>query len=498
MPYPRPATSENVPRSQRRGPRRKLLAGVVAFAAATLLTVAAFPVRATIAAPAAAPVTPAATSSFHGVNWADPRDNFVDDVEVPTGLSSSDSYATTYAKATAILTGFKNNLGANMVRLPVNPPTTSSSTWWASYRGAIDAASDLGFKVFLAYWESASSKNGTVDNINDWLAMWSTITSAYGSNSNIYYEPMNEPHGYSATDWDNLVAGWISHFPSIPKSQIVISGTGYDNSVTTQCADSRFNGTLLALHDYAFWATRSYNDWVSQIKTAVGSCASRTVMDEWGVTLNNDENYNDTSTPDNNTAFIQAAAWTANDLGMGTAYWPGLRTGDGYAQEILHGSGANAYLTNVNPTGVDRLRYSWGVGKNAASSPAKTTVVGTASGRCMDVPGFATANNTQVELYDCNGGSNQAWTLTPDGELRVYNSTTCLDAYQQGTTSGTRADIFTCNGGANQKWSVNANGTITNVNSGLCLEAANAGTANNTLLETSTCNGATNQQWTRK
>jgi len=70
-------------------------------------------VAATLAVPVAASPAAAATSDFRGVNWADQRDNFVDDTLVLGGLSTSDSYATTQAKANGILTGFQNNLGAN-------------------------------------------------------------------------------------------------------------------------------------------------------------------------------------------------------------------------------------------------------------------------------------------------------------------------------------------------------------------------------------------------
>src|SRR4029079_5403488 len=71
----------------------------------------------------------AATNNFRGVNWADERDNFVDGVLVLGGLSTSDSYATTQAKANGILSGFQNNLGANTVRMPVNYSTVSGSYW---------------------------------------------------------------------------------------------------------------------------------------------------------------------------------------------------------------------------------------------------------------------------------------------------------------------------------------------------------------------------------
>ena len=91
-------------------------------------------VAALLVAPGA-PAAQAATNGFRGVNWADERDNFVNDILVLGGLSTSDSYATTQAKADDILTGFQNNLGANTVRRPVNHPT-GSGAYWRWDRGA--------------------------------------------------------------------------------------------------------------------------------------------------------------------------------------------------------------------------------------------------------------------------------------------------------------------------------------------------------------------------
>ncbi|HLI01063.1 MAG TPA: hypothetical protein VKV06_09775, partial [Acidimicrobiales bacterium] len=69
-------------------------------------------------APAAVPLDP---GQFHGVNWADIRDNFASDPVIPSGLSTSYTSDQTYKIAHDILVGFKENLGANTVRLPVNP-----------------------------------------------------------------------------------------------------------------------------------------------------------------------------------------------------------------------------------------------------------------------------------------------------------------------------------------------------------------------------------------
>ncbi|MGW5772656.1 endo-1,4-beta-xylanase [Streptomyces longwoodensis] len=123
-----------------------------------------------------------------------------------------------------------------------------------------------------------------------------------------------------------------------------------------------------------------------------------------------------------------------------------------------------------------------------------TQIKGVASGRCVDVPNAATADGTQVQLYDCNGATNQQWTLSDAGELKVYGNK-CLDA--GGTGNGTRVQIYSCWGGDNQKWRLNSDGSIVGVQSGLCLDAVGAGTANGTLIQLYTCSGGSNQKWSR-
>lgn len=141
------------------------------------------------------------------------------------------------------------------------------------------------------------------------------------------------------------------------------------------------------------------------------------------------------------------------------------------------------------------LNSSGNPGSGGASAQE---LVGVQSGKCLDVPGVSTTNGTQLELYTCNAGSNQEYTLNPNGEITVYtgSSMKCLDAYQQGKTAGTIVDIYTCNGGRNQLWQAHPDGSITNNESGLCLDAYGQGTANGTKIDIYTCNGGTNQQWT--
>ncbi|MDC2957088.1 endo-1,4-beta-xylanase [Streptomyces gilvifuscus] len=121
-------------------------------------------------------------------------------------------------------------------------------------------------------------------------------------------------------------------------------------------------------------------------------------------------------------------------------------------------------------------------------------IKGVGSGRCLDVPNAATTDGTQLQLWDCHSGTNQQWTYTDAGELKVYGNK-CLDA--AGTGNGSKVQIYSCWGGDNQKWRLNSDGTVVGVQSGLCLDAVGGGTANGTLIQLYSCSNANNQRWNR-
>jgi endo-1,4-beta-xylanase len=130
-------------------------------------------------------------------------------------------------------------------------------------------------------------------------------------------------------------------------------------------------------------------------------------------------------------------------------------------------------------------------GPTPTGSPSSASeIVGTQSGRCVDVPNASRVNGTRVQLYSCNKQTNQAWTHTSNRQLRVYGDM-CLDA--AGSGNGAAIQIYSCHSQANQQWNVNSNGTITGAQSGRCLDVWS--TANGAQVQLYDCNGQANQQF---
>jgi len=173
----------------------------------------------------------------------------------------------------------------------------------------------------------------------------------------------------------------------------------------------------------------------------------------------------------------------------------------GYAQNSWYMTSVQAgFEPWVNGTGLAVNNFSYTLGSATSSPPPNTggqqnvMIVGAGSGRCIDLNGSASANGTQVQLWDCNGGSNQRFTYTSGKQLQVYGNK-CLDANGKGTTNGTAVIIWDCNGQTNQQWNLNSSGTISGVQSGLCLDTVNAATANGTKIQLYSCSGGANQRW---
>ncbi len=456
------------------------------------------------------PPASAATSQFRGMNWAVMGDNFSTGTLVVQGLNQSDSYDTVRAKANALYDDMAATLGVNTVRLPVNTHTVANTPWWNSYRGAIDAATARGFKVILAYWEDGAASGGRITNLTSWNTMWSSIINTYGSNANVYFEPMNEPHGYTSTDWRNVAANWLSHHTSAVPGRVLIGGTGFSQDLRDICNDSRFDSTLLSFHHYAFfYSPMTYDQFRSHIQTRLGNCASRAVATEFGAPMSTGLDYGDANSTDNFVRYIRAIAQVMRDNRMGGTYWPALGgkyTGnlgyDHYSMYSLSGSGTNLDLTLRNTSGADRLRYAWGDGTTPVDTFHRVTV--RHSGKAMGLAQATADNGARVGQHTYNGTAWQQWRFQDagNGYWRILNrhSGKCLDVVSASTTDGAEIVQYTCGTGTNQQFQMVANGSYFQLrarHSGKCVDVPAASTADGAILKQYTCNTGTNQQWSR-
>jgi len=127
------------------------------------------------------------------------------------------------------------------------------------------------------------------------------------------------------------------------------------------------------------------------------------------------------------------------------------------------------------------------------------------SGKAVDVTGYSTDNGAVIEQWTYNGGDNQKWQLTSQGNnggyysLLATHSGKALDVYGGSTTDGASVIQWTWVGGNNQVWQVvpTFNGTykLVNKNSGKVLDVSGASALDGASVIQWTWNGGNNQKW---
>ncbi|MET0134085.1 MAG: ricin-type beta-trefoil lectin domain protein [Kibdelosporangium sp.] len=286
------------------------------------------------------------------------------------------------------------------------------------------------------------------------------------------YDGENEGHGgFLATGiaGNNQLPGWLS----ATQPDIVLMHLG-----TNDVWNNIPAATILSAYSTLLGQMRASNPAMKVLVAKIipmnpsgcGECAQRVV------TLNN-------AIP----GWAQSNSTTASPITV-VDQWTGFSTSADTSDGVHPNSS----------TGIQKIESRWYPALTALLTPGTTppptgdTLVGTQSGRCLDVVGgTGLPTGAQVQLWDCTGQANQQWASTSANELRVGGTASCL----AGSNQGTIVTIADCDGGSGQKWTLNTNRTITAAQSGLCLDANGQGTANGTRILLWTCNGQTNQQW---
>ncbi|HTJ71822.1 MAG TPA: RICIN domain-containing protein [Actinospica sp.] len=440
------------------------------------------------------------TAGFKGVNWADQRDNFVNGVLYPSGLSSTDTYSSAETVAEQVVGQLDSITGANTVRMPINEPTVADD--WSAYTGAIDGALTKG-KVILAYW---AWENGEPDSVSAFDTMWDTVIAKYGTNANVYFEVINEPYAYSASALQTFYVNWLARYPSVPVGRVILDGSGYATGVSTVGSDSALNGTLIGAHYYTFFVSSPYNDenqWANGIASEIGSYASRTVATEWGAPMSpgskNGVSYNtiDYSIESGSyfAEYVRGVSSELRTLGVGSVYWPGLRDGDWYSLTSKTGTGSSIALSLVNSSGLTRLQYAWGVGSGGGTY---VNISNDATGLYFDGLG-ATANGSATGQYAASGSENQQWIIVNDGNyVQLENRATGL--YLDGlglTANGSIVGQYADTNSTNQQWTIVSDGNYVlfeNRATSMYIDGMGRTTNGSDLAQYAYSN-STNQQW---
>ncbi len=296
-------------------------------------------------------VAPANTLSLHGMNWACGANNYVT-VPWPDGLIGNENNAQGYARGQAAASAVLGQ-GGSTLRLPIEPPMTAIGTNWSLYTNVINGILAAGGRVILCYW----THDSYVTNMVQWQGMWDTVNATYANNTNVLYEPINEPA--SQANLNDFYAAFISRY-NPTANKCILDGAGYAQNVTGLGSDARLNNQLLALHFYE-WYDNATNSSVSYNDTAagVGPYASRTVITETGAPTDGYpivsywQQYGYHLDP-YVSSMSGCLAW-ARDNNVGVIQWSGINS-----QDFFHWSRGLGNLTVARPDLAQMFQWAWG------------------------------------------------------------------------------------------------------------------------------------------
>ncbi|MFI1927978.1 RICIN domain-containing protein [Streptomyces sp. NPDC020377] len=193
-----------------------------------------------------------------------------------------------------------------------------------------------------------------------------------------------------------------------------------------------------------------------------------------------------------------AALGASAALGLVTA---GTAAADGA------GSGSAAPRV-IDVTSVSQIPTA---GEGIAASPAginaifRLTMTNNEGGQCLDGDADTIGTNgTKVQLWGCHGGSNQTWLWAPAAgqpvgyyTIQSARGNQCLDGdLTQIPANGAKVQLWACNGWSNQTWLWHG-ATLTNLEGGQCLDGdLTQIPANGAKVQLWACNGWSNQNWT--
>lgn len=195
-------------------------------------------------------------------------------------------------------------------------------------------------------------------------------------------------------------------------------------------------------------------------------------------------------------------SWTLNDAGGGQ--YELVASHSGKCAEVENGGTANGSLVK-QATCTREPKQLWRL-RSSTTAANRFELINVPSHRCLDVTGGpqGTQAGNLIELWNCNGTTNQAWTITETPSTRATqvvarHSGRCLDVTggPGATQPGAPIEQWRCTGARNQDWTVRDAGLgrvqLVARHSNLCLDAL--GVADGAGLQQAACGTADSQLW---
>ena len=151
----------------------------------------------------------------------------------------------------------------------------------------------------------------------------------------------------------------------------------------------------------------------------------------------------------------------------------------------------NLYSFNIAPIdGVPPLLHA----PSSTVTPLISGITTSTGGQlCLADPSSSTTDGTDVIIWGCETGPAQSFTLAADNTVHIMGK--CLDVLGSGTANNTPVDLNTCNGTGAQTWTNGPDGSLVNPESGKCLADPGAATTPNTNVILWTCDNGAEQNW---
>ena len=153
------------------------------------------------------------------------------------------------------------------------------------------------------------------------------------------------------------------------------------------------------MHDYSFFVNPPYEsetEWANHLAGMIGVVrqphrSPPNGAARWRPGSKNGVSYDtiDYSIPSGSffADYLRGVSGKLRALGVGSVYWPGLRDGDWYSLTTRSGSGSGITLSLVNPSGLTRLQYAWGLGSGGGTY---VKIRNAATSLCLDGMGRTT------------------------------------------------------------------------------------------------------------